>query len=252
MTGFAVSSESSRSRSRSNSSSAIARTGLPSSSQARMRFSDSRQRIASLSMAFAALSARCARALHRVEVGERELGVDDRDVRGGIDAPRHVHDVRVLEAAHHVGDRVHLADVREELVAEALALRGAGDEAGDVDELDRRRQDLLRLRDGRERVEPRVGHGHDADVRVDGAERVVLGRDAGARQRVEQGRLADVRQADDAAADAHYCCAAGGAVCRRFIIFSAPSLSRRGNSATASSIASRIRRSSTALGRSST
>ena len=49
-----------------------------------------------------------------------------------------MHDVVVLEAAHHVRDGVGLADVREELVAEALALRGAGDQAGDVDELDRR------------------------------------------------------------------------------------------------------------------
>ena len=170
----------------------------------------------------------------------------------GSTRPDDVHDVRVLEAAHDVRDRVDLADVREELVAEALALRRAGDEARDVDELDRRRDDLLGLRDGRERVEARVGHRHDADVRVDGAERVVLGRDAGARQRVEEGGLADVRQADDAAADPHYCSAAGGAVCKRFIIFSAPSESRRGNSATASSIASRIRRSSTAPARCST
>ena len=70
----------------------------------------------------------------------------------GIDAAGDVHDVVVLEAAHHVRDRVDLADVREELVAEALALRGAGHEAGDVDELDRRRQDLLGLHDRRERV----------------------------------------------------------------------------------------------------
>ena len=104
----------------------------------------------------------------------------------------------------------------------------------------------------RQRGEARIGHGHDPDVRVDGAERVVLGGDAGASQRVEERGLADVRQADDAAADAHYCSAAGPAECSRFIIFSAPSESRRGNSATASSIASRIRRSSTALARCST
>ena len=60
---------------------------------------------------------------------------DDRvDLAGDVD------DVVVLEAAHHVGDRVDLADVGEELVAEALALRRAGDEAGDVDELDRGRR----------------------------------------------------------------------------------------------------------------
>jgi hypothetical protein len=40
-------------------------------------------------------------------------------------------------------------------------------------------------------------------VRVDGAERVVLGRDAGLREGVEQGLFADVGQADDATAKTH-------------------------------------------------
>ena len=59
------------------------------------------------------------------------------------------------------------------------------------------------LRDGRELLEPRVRHRHHADVRVDGAERIVLGGDLRARERVEQGRLADIRQTYDAAADRH-------------------------------------------------
>ena len=49
-------------------------------------------------------------------------------------------DVRVLEAADHLHDGVHLADVREELVAEAFALARALHEAGDVHELDGRRE----------------------------------------------------------------------------------------------------------------
>ena len=65
------------------------------------------------------------------------------------------------------------------------------------------RHDLLGLHDLGERVEPRVRHRHDADVRVDRAERIVLRRDLRARERVEQRRLADVRQSDDAALDAH-------------------------------------------------
>jgi small GTP-binding protein len=42
-----------------------------------------------------------------------------------VDAVGDVDDVRVLEAAQHVGDRVALADVGEELVAEAFALARA-------------------------------------------------------------------------------------------------------------------------------
>ena len=137
------------------------------------------------------------------EIGQRELGVDHLDVGDRIDLARDVDHVRVVEAAHDVHDGVGLADVRQELVAEPLALGGAGDQAGDVDELDRRRDELLRLLDRREPAEPRVGHLDDADVGLDGAERIILGRDAGLGQRIEQRGLAHVRQADDPATQAH-------------------------------------------------
>ena len=42
---------------------------------------------------------------------------------------------------------LRLADVGEELVAEAFAFGGAGDQARDVDEFHRRRDDLLRIHD---------------------------------------------------------------------------------------------------------
>jgi hypothetical protein len=54
-----------------------------------------------------------------------------------------------------------------------------------------------------QRSEARVGHFDDADVRLDGAEGIVLRRDAGLGQGVEEGGLADVGQADDAAFEAH-------------------------------------------------
>ena len=70
-----------------------------------------------------------------VEVGEEELGVDDVDVVERVDAAGDVDDLGVVEAADDVADGVGGADVAEELVAEAFALGGAFDEAGDVDEL---------------------------------------------------------------------------------------------------------------------
>ena len=72
--------------------------------------------------------------LEAVEIGEHELGLDRLDVGDGIDLALDMGDVGVLEAAHHMGDGVDLADVGEELVAEPLALGGAAHEAGDVDE----------------------------------------------------------------------------------------------------------------------
>ena len=62
------------------------------------------------------------RFVQRVEVGEQQLGLDHLDVALRIDAALDVHDVRIVEAADDVQDRVGLADVGEELVAEPLAL----------------------------------------------------------------------------------------------------------------------------------
>ena len=83
-------------------------------------------------------------------------------------------DVVVLEAAHDVHDRVGLADVREELVAEPFAFGGALHEAGDVDELhDRGHGASSACTISASSVEPRVGDLDHADVRLDGAERIV-------------------------------------------------------------------------------
>ena len=90
--------------------------------------------------------------------------------------PHHVHHVRVVEAADHVDDRVDFTDVRQELVAESLALGRALDQAGDVHELDHRRDLLLGLDELVQPLEARVGDLDHADVGLDGAEGVVLRR----------------------------------------------------------------------------
>src|SRR5437667_3371041 len=138
-------------------------------------------------------------SLHHGEVRQRELARDDVMVAHRVHGPHHVHHVRVLEAADHVDDGVHLADMGEELVAQALALRGALHEPGDVHELDDRGDFLLRLDELEQPVEARVGHLNDADVGLDGAKGIVLRRGRlGGGERVEQRGLADVGEADDA------------------------------------------------------
>ena len=136
-------------------------------------------------------------ALGLLEVGVDELGLDRLHVGDGVDAAVRMHDVRILVGADDVHDRVGLADVGEELVAESLALVGAGDESGDVVELDRVRDDLRRFDRVRDGVEPFVGHRDDGDVRLDRRERVVGGLHRDARERAKQGRLAGVRHAHD-------------------------------------------------------
>ena len=73
------------------------------------------------------------------------------------------------------------------------ALGGGGAEERDEDE-----------HDPGEHGEPRVGHLDDADVGLDGAERIVRRlRRRGFGQRVEKRRFADVGKTNDAAAEAH-------------------------------------------------
>jgi len=138
--------------------------------------------------------------LQAIEIGEHQFGFDRSSVGDRIDLALDVGDVAVLEAAQYVRDRVDLADMGEELVAEALALRGAAHEAGDVDEGEPGRNDRVGMRDFRERLQARIGHRHLAEIGLDGAERIIRRlRGGGLRQSVEERGLADIRQADDAA-----------------------------------------------------
>ena len=138
-----------------------------------------------------------------VEISEREFDVDDFNVGNRVDAAGDMGDVVVLEAAHDMRNGIGLANVGEEFIAEAFAFRGARDQARDVDELHARRHHALRFDDGGEFVEARVRHGDDADIGFDGAERIVLRRDGGRGQRIEQRGLADIGQADDTAFETH-------------------------------------------------
>src|SRR3546814_5159853 len=113
-------------------------------------------------------------------------------------------DVVILETAQDMDDRIDFADVAEELVAEPFALRRAAHEAGDVDEGELRRDDLLAARDAGQLVEPRIGDRDVADVRLDRSEGIVGRlRRRGFGQRVAQGGLADVGQASDPAFETH-------------------------------------------------
>ena len=91
---------------------------------------------ACLSPPFAVFCVRSRRRSTRREVGERQLDLDGLDVAARVDRAFDVDDVFVLEAADDLHDGVGLADVGEELVAEALALRRAAHESGDVHELE--------------------------------------------------------------------------------------------------------------------
>ena len=61
-------------------------------------------------------------ALKGLHVGEDQFGLDDLDIGPGVDLAVDVHDVVVIEDSDHLTDRVALADVGQEFVAQAGAL----------------------------------------------------------------------------------------------------------------------------------
>ncbi len=141
--------------------------------------------------------------LDRLQVLQEELGVDHFHVAHRIDFARHVRHLVIFEAAHDVNDGVHFADIGEELIAQSLALGGAFHEAGNVDKLDGGGSGLGGAGQLGDPREPLVRNGHDAHVGVDRAERIVFGRGPGVAQCIEDRRLADVGEADEAALERH-------------------------------------------------
>ena len=113
-------------------------------------------------------------------------------------------DLVVFETAHHVRDGVDLANIAEELIAQPLPFGGAANETRNIDKCQPRRHDRRRFRERRKSFQPLIGHCHFTDIRLNGAKWIIGSlRRRGFRQRVEEGRFADIRQADDAAFKTH-------------------------------------------------
>ena len=142
-----------------------------------------------------------------LDVGEHQFDLDCLHVGDRIDLARHMDHIGILEAADNLENRVDLADMRQELVAEALALAGTLHDAGDVDQLQSGGNHLLRWDVFRDQREAAVGHAHHTLVGLDRAEGVVRAlRGLRHGQRVEERALADVGESDDACFhDCNYC-----------------------------------------------
>ena len=112
-------------------------------------------------------------ALQDFQIREDQFKIDRLDVTQGVHASVHMDDIAVLEAAHNVNDRVHLADIGEELVAQALPLGSAFDKASDIHKLDDSRRDLFGMVHLAEKPDSFIGNRNNAHVRVDRTERII-------------------------------------------------------------------------------
>ena len=118
------------------------RAGLPASSAARIGSISATSAVAVPVAAAGALLQRGQALFQALEVGQHQFGLHGLGVADRVDVAFHVGHVVILEAAQHMDDGVHLANVGEELVAQALALGGAAHQAGDVDEFQAGGDDL--------------------------------------------------------------------------------------------------------------
>ena len=84
-------------------------------------------------------------ALDHLHVGHDKLKVNDLNITLGVCAALDMDDILIVEAAHDMDDSVGVAYIRQELVAQSLALGCTLDKACDVDKLDDGRGVLLRL-----------------------------------------------------------------------------------------------------------
>ena len=113
-------------------------------------------------------------------------------------------DVVIFETAQHMDNRVGLADIGQELVAQPFTLGRATHQTRNVHERQLRFDDLGRPADLRDRLQPGIGHGHAPLIRFDGAEGIVRRlRRLRLGQRVEQGGLAHIGKTDDTTTKTH-------------------------------------------------
>ena len=152
-----------------------------------------RQRLVALHGFFGAVDA----AVDQLKVREDQFQIDGFHVAQRVDIAVHMDNVVVLEAADDVNDRIGLADVGQELVAEAFPLGSAAHKPGNVNEFDNGRRIFLGVIHVRQDIQALVRYSDDAYVRIDRAERIVCRLRACVGECVEQRALADIRQADD-------------------------------------------------------
>ena len=147
--------------------------------------------------AFGSLLALVNAALHHFDIRHDQFQVDDVNVPQRVGGTLHVGDIGVLKAADHMNDSISGADVAKEFVAQAFALGRTLHKAGNVNEFNDGRSDLLGVVQLCQPVQTLIGNRNHTNVGVDGAECIVVSGYACIGDCIKQGRFAHVGQSDD-------------------------------------------------------
>ena len=138
-----------------------------------------------------------------IQIGQRQLGIDNINIVSRIHFVINVDDVVVFKAANNVTDSFGFTDVGQELIAQAFTFRCAFHQARDIDEFHGGRQNALWFHDFSQLIQTRIGHRDNTRVRLDSTEREVCRFNTRFSERVEQGGFAYVWQTNDTAFESH-------------------------------------------------
>ena len=84
--------------------------------------------------------------LERSQIGQHKFRINHLDVANWINRRADVMNVAVFETAHDLYDGIYFADMTEELITETFPRARALHESGNIEELNRSRNDFLRVR----------------------------------------------------------------------------------------------------------
>ena len=142
-----------------------------------------------------------ATLLQRGQIGQHKLRVDHFDVANRIDRAADMMNIGTLKATHHLHDGIDFANMTEELVSQTFSGARTFDQTGDIHELNRRRDNFLRTRKSGQHFQARIGHGHDPEIRINGAEGIICRlRFPCAGYCIKERRFPNIRQTDNSSA----------------------------------------------------
>ncbi len=142
--------------------------------------------------------------LQNLQVAQYELRFHHLDIPSWIDGAIFMGDIFVVKTPNDMGYCVHIADMTEELISQALPFVRPPYQSSNIEEFQRRRDHLLGMDEIGDVGQPFVRHLNDPDIGLNGCKPVRGHLSSGSGKPVEDGGLSHVRQANDAASKSHW------------------------------------------------
>ena len=111
--------------------------------------------------------------LYGLQILQLQLRVDNTLVANGIHRAIDVRNITILEATQNVDDCIGVADIAEELISQAFALRSTLHQTGDIDNLDGGGDNLAGVINLGQLNESLIGYGDNTHIGLDCTEREI-------------------------------------------------------------------------------